>query len=276
MKPSDTEIDTQLNSTKDTINLQSKQSKTHIKPISNDIIDIKLASLQISDNPLSSDDDLTITTKIQTITNNNHSISLNPWQDMLSSSITTSPENKSIHKNSDHNKDKYYSSTLRSNHESANFNNITSTLWNRNSNTVVWNKQNFTSRIFAPLKRHTSQSTLQSTTIEVWSKQSYDSHRKNHDSYNPNFHIEFMSSTFNTQSDNSSATLNKTTSNHQYPIATANGIYRLLQIDLNKITQQQNLNHDNANFTSPPHHSSSTTTTKTSPTIPKSAKRQVN
>ena len=94
MKPSDTEIDTQLNSTKDTINLQSKQSKTHIKPISNDIIDIKLASLQISDNPLSSDDNLTITTKIQTITNNNHSISLNPWQDMLSSSITTSPEKK--------------------------------------------------------------------------------------------------------------------------------------------------------------------------------------
>ena len=77
MKPSDTEIDTQLNSTKYNISLQSKQSKTHIKPISNDIIDIKLASLQISDNPLSSDDDMTTTTKIQTINNNNHSISLN-------------------------------------------------------------------------------------------------------------------------------------------------------------------------------------------------------
>ena len=83
-----------------------------------------------------------------------------------------------------------------------------------------------------------------------------------------------MSSTFNTQSDNSSATLNQITSTPQYLITTANGISKLLQIDLNKNTQQQNQNHDNANFTLPPHHSPSTTTTNTSPTI--SAKRQAN
>ena len=83
-----------------------------------------------------------------------------------------------------------------------------------------------------------------------------------------------MSSTFNTQSDNSSATLNQITSTPQYLITTANGISKLLQIDLNKNTQQQYPNHDNANFTLPPHHSPSTTTTNTSPTI--SAKRQAN
>ena len=77
MKPSDTELDTKHDSTKNEINLKSIQSMTHIKPTSSDIIDIRLASLQISDNPLSSDDDMTTTTKIQTINNNNHSISLN-------------------------------------------------------------------------------------------------------------------------------------------------------------------------------------------------------
>ena len=112
----------------------------------------------------------------------------------------------------------------------------TATPWNRNSNTIVWNKQNFMSHILDPPKRHTSNSTQQSTIIEVWSKQSYDSHRKNHDSYNPNLQTEFMFSTFNAQSDNSSGTSNQTVSNLQYHIATANGIYQLLQIDLNKNT----------------------------------------
>ena len=167
MKPSYTKLDTKLNSTKNDINLKSKQSKTHIKSTSSDIIDIRLASLQINDNPPLSDDGMTTITTIQTINKYNHSISLNPWQLVLSSLITTYSETKIIHKNSDNNKDQHYSSTLLSNHEPTNFNNNTSTLWNRNSNTVVWNKQNFTSRILAPPRRHTSNSTQQSTTTEV-------------------------------------------------------------------------------------------------------------
>ena len=151
---------------------------------------------------------MTTTTTLQTINKHNHSISLNPWQDMMSSSITTHSETKSIHKNSDDNKDQHYSSTLLSNHEPSKLNNNTSTLCNRNSNTVVWNKKYFMSRMLAPSKRHTSNSTQQSAIIEVWSKHSYDSHRKNHDSYNPKLQTEFMPSTINTQSDNSSTTPN--------------------------------------------------------------------
>ena len=66
MKSSDTELDTKHNSTKNYINLKSKQPKTHMKPTSSDIIDIRVASLQVGDNPLPSDDMTTIT-KIHTI-----------------------------------------------------------------------------------------------------------------------------------------------------------------------------------------------------------------
>ena len=87
--------------------------------------------------------------------------------------------NKSIHKNSDDNTYHHYSSTLLSNHETANIHNKTTKQWNRNSDTVVWNKQNLMSRLSTPFKHHTVNPTSQSTITDVWSKQSYDSHRKN-------------------------------------------------------------------------------------------------
>ena len=101
---------------------------------------------------------------------------------MPSPSNTTHSETKSTHKNSDDNKDHYYPSTLLSNHESANIHNNTAKLWNRNSDTVVWNKQNFMRRLSAPFKSHTVNPTSQSTITDAWSKQSYDFHRK--ESYN--------------------------------------------------------------------------------------------
>ena len=94
------------------------------------------------------------------------------------------------------------------------------------------------SRILASPKRHTSNSTHHSTITKVWSKQSYESHRKHYDSYNPKLQTEFMFGTINTQSDNSSTIPNQTSSNPQHPIAKANNISQLLQIDLIKINQQ--------------------------------------
>ena len=81
---------------------------------------------------------------------------------------------------------------------------------------------------------------LQSTTTDVLSKQSHHSYRKHHDTYTSQHQTEFMPSSINTQTDNSSAFTTLTSNNIQYPIATANGISKLLQLDLNKINHQHN------------------------------------
>ena len=98
---------------------------------------------------------------LQTMTNHNNPIPINPWQDMTSSSNTTKSE-KSIDKNNVDNNHQHDSGALLSNHDLKKNNN--STLWNRNTNTVVWTKQNFINRLMAPPNRQ------QSTTTNVWSK----------------------------------------------------------------------------------------------------------
>ena len=135
---------------------------------------------------------MTTSTLSQIITNHNNPNPINPWQDMTSSSNTTNSETKSFHKNNVDNNHQHYSGALFSNHELNNtINNNNSTLWNRNTNTIVWTKQNFTTRLMAPPKRE------QSTTTYVWSKQSYDSYHKHHDTYNTQHQTEFMSNSIN-------------------------------------------------------------------------------
>ena len=99
------------------------------------------------------------------ITNHNNSIPINPWQDMTSSINTTNSETNSIRKNNVDNKYQHYSGALLSNHKLNNtIDDNNSTLWNRNTNTVLWTKQNFINRPMAPSK------ILQSTTTDVLSK----------------------------------------------------------------------------------------------------------
>ena len=137
MKPSDTELDTTFYSQTNDIKLNSTQTNTHIQSTNSGINDIQLASLQIHDNPSSSEDENTTTTTNHILNKHNHNIPINPWQEMLSLSNTTYSETKSTHKNSDDNKDYHYSNILLSNHEPANRHNPPSTLWNRNSDTIV-------------------------------------------------------------------------------------------------------------------------------------------
>ena len=97
MKPSDTESDTKLNIQTTDINLELQYSTTNLNTTNSDINDNRFASLQTRDNTSSSDDDMTTSTFLQTMTNHNNPIPINPWQDMTSSSNTTKPE-KSINK----------------------------------------------------------------------------------------------------------------------------------------------------------------------------------
>ena len=198
MKPSDIEPDTIFQLQMNNINLNTTQSS-----INSDITDIRIASLQIQDEFSSSTEENTTTTTNNTSNKHNHNIPINPWQDMPSLSNTTCSETKSTHKNSDDNNDYHYSNTLLSNHEPANRHNPPSTLWYRNSDTIVWNKQNFLNRIAAPLKHHKSNPFSQDTTTEVWSKQSYNFHRKHHPSYNSTSQTEFLSDKINESLDTS-------------------------------------------------------------------------
>ena len=149
MKPSDTELDTIFQQQMHDINLNSTQTYIHQTSTNTDIKDIRLASLHIQANPSSSEGENTTTPTNHIFNKHNHNIPINPWQDMLSLSNTTHSETKSTHKNSDDDTYYHYSNTLLSNHEPDNIHNNTSTLWNRNSNTIVWNKQNFMNRILA-------------------------------------------------------------------------------------------------------------------------------
>ena len=138
MKPSDTESDTKLNIQKTDTNLDLQYSTTYLNTKNSDINDIRFASIQIRDNPPSSNDDMITSILPQKITNHNNPIPINPWQDMTSSSNTTNSEKNSIYKNNVDNKHQHYSGALLSNHELNNTtNNNNSTLWNRNTNTVL-------------------------------------------------------------------------------------------------------------------------------------------
>ena len=137
MKPSDTELDTLFQLKMNDINLNTTQSHIHQTSTNSDITDIRFASLQIQDDSSSSVEENTTTTTNHTSNKHNHNIPINPWQDMPSLSNTTYSETKSTHKNSDDNNDYHYSNTLLSNHEPANRHNPSSTLWNRNSDTIV-------------------------------------------------------------------------------------------------------------------------------------------
>ena len=134
--------------------------------------------------PSSSEDDNTNTPPNHITNKHNNNIPINPWQDMLSFSNTTHSETKSTHKNSDDNSNYHYSNTTLSNHEQDNIHNKTSTLWNRNSNTIVWTKQDLINRILDPTTHQKPNSTSQTTITDVYPKKSYDSHRKHHASYN--------------------------------------------------------------------------------------------
>ena len=101
----------------------------------------------IQTNSSSSDDDTKNTPTNYIPNTQNSNISINPWQDMPQLSQTTHSETKSTHKNSDDNSDYHYSNTLLYKHEQDNSFNKTSTLWNRNFDTIVWTKQNLMNRI---------------------------------------------------------------------------------------------------------------------------------
>ena len=136
------------------------------------------------------------------------------------------------------------------------------------SDTIVWNKQNFMNRIVAPPKHHKSNLFPQARTTEVWSKPSYDFHRKHHPSYNSTSQTEFLSDRINESLDNSTLSPNYNFSPIKYSRVTANGISQLLQIDSNKRINQQNskyaINNTNDTFI---HSFSNTSTTPLSPII---------
>ena len=111
-------------------------------------------------------------------------------------------------------------------------------------------------RLSGPFKPHTVNPTSQSTITDVWSKQSYDFHRKKYTTYNSKCQTEFMSSPINDKSVNSYTTSSQHLPPSQYPRETANGIYQLLQIDLHKINQQQNSNQVNQKVNDSIHSSS--------------------
>ena len=167
---------------------------------------------------------------------------------MLSFPNTTPSETKSILKNSDDNSDYHYSNTILSNHDRDNNQNKTSTLWNRNSNTIVWTKQNLMNRILNKTTHQNINSSSQTTLSEVWSKESYDSHRKHHTSSNLSNQTEFMTKTKNNQLNYGVTNPDYHFSPKQYPRATSNGISRLLQIDSNKIDHQHHVQHKRKNI----------------------------
>ena len=247
MKPSDNDLDTILNQQMQDINLNTTQTYTHQTLTNIDITDIRLARLHIQTNPSSSEDDNTNTPTNHIQNKQNSNILINPWQDMPTSSQTNHSETKSIHKNSDDNSDYHYSNTLLYNHEQDNSFNKTSTLWNRNANTIVWTKQNLMNRIVDPTTLQTHTSTSQNTITDVWSKRSYDFHRKHHTSSNSSSHTEFMINKLNNQQKNSVTNPNYNFSPKLYPRATADGISRLLKIDSNKVDFQHHIQHKSKN-----------------------------
>ena len=116
MKPSDTESDTKLNIQKTDTNLDLQYSTTYLNTKNSDINDIGFASIQIRDNPPSSNDDMITSILPQKITNHNNPIPIKQWQDMTLSSNKTNSETKSIHKNNVDNNHQHYAGTLLSNH----------------------------------------------------------------------------------------------------------------------------------------------------------------
>ena len=162
-------------------------------------------------------------------------------------SQTTHSETKSTHKNSDDNSDYHYSNTLLYKNEQDTSFNKTSTLWNRNSDTIVWTKQNLMNRIVDPTIQQKHNSTSQNTITDVWSKKSYDFHRKHHSSSNSSTQTEFMIKKINNQQKNSVTNPNYNFCPTLYPRATADGISRLLKIDSNKVDLQHNIQHKSKN-----------------------------
>ena len=247
MKPSDNDLDTISHQQMKDINHHTTQSHINQTYTNTDINEIRQARLHIQTKPSSSDDDNT-NTPIKYIHNkHNTSIPINPWQDMLSFPNTTPSETKSISKNSDDNSDYHYSNTILSNHDRDNNQNKTSTLWNRNSNTIVWTKQNLMNRISNKTTHKNINSSSQTTLSAVWSKESYDSHRKHHTSSNSSNQTEFMIKTNHNQLNHGVTNPDYHFSPIQYPRATPNGISRLLQIDSNKIDQQNHAQHERKN-----------------------------
>ena len=85
-----------------------------------------------------------------------------------------------------------------------------------------------------------------------------------------------MFSPINNQSVNSYTTSSQRLPKYQYPKATANGISQLLQIDLQKINQQQNSNQVNQKVNDSINFFSLTTTTTPPSPIPTLSKPQTN
>ena len=247
MKPSDNDLDTILNQQMQDINLNTTQTYTHQTLTNIDISDIRLARLNIQTNFSSSEDDTKNTPTNYIPNTQNSNISINPWQDMPRLSQTTHSETKSTHKNSDDNSDYHYSNTLLYKNEQDTSFNKTSTLWNRNSDTIVWTKQNLMNRIVDPTIQQKHNSTSQNTITDVWSKKSYDFHRKHHSSSNSSTQTEFMIKKINNQQKNSVTNPNYNFSPTLYPRATADGISRLLKIDSNKVDLQHHIQHKSKN-----------------------------
>ena len=88
MKPSDSEYDTKLNTKKTDINLDPLYLPEKDTTTNSDINDIRLGSLEIRDYIQSSNDDRTTSTFVipKIKSNNNNTISINPWQELTVSS----------------------------------------------------------------------------------------------------------------------------------------------------------------------------------------------
>ena len=80
-------------------------------------------------------------------------------------------------------------------------------------------------RLSVSFNHNTVNPTSQTTITNVWSKQSYDSHRKNHTNYNSKDQTEFISSSINDQSVNSYITSSQHLPTSHFPRATAKGIF---------------------------------------------------
>ena len=102
-------------------------------------------------------------------------------------------------------------------------------------------------RIVDPTTQQKYNSTSQNTITDVWSKKSYDFHRKQHASSNSSTQTEFMIKKINNQQKNSVINPNYNFSPTLYPRATADGISRLLKIDSNKVDFQHHIQHESKN-----------------------------
>ena len=169
-----------------------------------------MASLQRRDCIQTSDDDTTESTLLipKVKSNNNNTISVNPWQELSVSSTPSYLKTKSIHINNVDNDYQHDSSVLPSNYDATSTtNNNNSFLWNRAKNAGVRTKSQFMNRLQAPpMRRLLNTNQQQPTNHDVWSKQSYDSYRNNRVNITLQHQSEFMSLPLNHQTDCSSTT----------------------------------------------------------------------